>query len=57
MNGPGDVIVDLAERLVDRVGHADWVSFQKSGTDATTLCVTAAHVRETAQQILGPVEL
>ena len=42
MNGPGEAMVELAERLVDRVGHADWVLFQKSGTDATTLCVTIA---------------
>lgn len=41
-NGPGPAMVELAERLVDRVAHADWALFQKNGTDATTLCVTIA---------------
>lgn len=42
LNGPAPVMVDLAERLVDRIPHADWVMFQKNGTDATTACVTIA---------------
>ncbi len=41
-NGPGPVMVELAERLVATVGHADWAMFAKNGTDATTLCVTIA---------------
>ncbi len=41
-NGPAPVMVDLAERLVDTVKHADWAMFAKNGTDATTLCLTLA---------------
>lgn len=41
-NGPGEVLVDLAEQLVETLDHADWVLFQKNGTDATTACVTIA---------------
>ena len=31
--------VELAEALVDTIAHADWVLFQKNGTDATTVAV------------------
>jgi glutamate-1-semialdehyde 2,1-aminomutase len=41
-NGPAPVMVDLAERMVEVVDHADWVMFAKNGTDATTLCLTLA---------------
>ena len=36
-NGPGEAMVELAELLVDTIPHADWVQFQKNGTDATTM--------------------
>ncbi len=52
MNGPGAVLVDLAETLVDTVAHADWVEFQKNGTDATTLCVTIARAHSQRRKIL-----
>ena len=42
LNGPGAVLVELAERLVERIPAADWAMFQKNGTDATTACVTIA---------------
>ncbi|RVA56487.1 aminotransferase class III-fold pyridoxal phosphate-dependent enzyme [Mesorhizobium sp. M7A.F.Ca.CA.004.09.1.2] len=42
MNGPGEVLVELAELLVKTVAHADWAMLQKNGTDATTACVTIA---------------
>ena len=41
-NGPGLVMVELAELLVETVDHADWAIFAKNGTDATTTCVTIA---------------
>lgn len=41
-NGPTEVLVELAETLVNTLDHADWVMFQKNGTDATTACVTIA---------------
>ena len=42
LNGPVDVMVELAEKLVGTVGHADSAMFQKNGSDATTTCVTIA---------------
>ncbi len=42
LNGPGPVLVELAERLVARIPAADWAMFMKNGTDATTACVTIA---------------
>jgi glutamate-1-semialdehyde 2,1-aminomutase len=42
LNGPGAVMVELAERFVARIPHADWAMFQKNGTDATTACVMIA---------------
>ena len=41
-NGPGTVMVELAERLVGCVAHADWALFAKNGTDATTLSLMIA---------------
>src|ERR1700728_3398306 len=52
-NGPGPVMVDLAELLVRTVGHADWAMFAKNGTDATTLCCTIARARTGRQKILA----
>ena len=52
MNGPGAVLVELAETIVDTVAHADWVEFQKNGTDATTLCVTIARAHSQRRKIL-----
>jgi glutamate-1-semialdehyde 2,1-aminomutase len=52
MNGPGEVLVDLAERVVDMIPHADWVQFQKNGTDATTVCVTLARAGSGRRKIL-----
>ena len=42
MTGPSALIVELAERFVTQIGHADWAMFEKNGTDATTLCCTLA---------------
>lgn len=52
LNGPGEVMVELAERLVEMVGHADWALFQKNGTDATTTCVTIARAATGKRKIL-----
>jgi glutamate-1-semialdehyde 2,1-aminomutase len=52
MNGPGDVLVELAELMVDIVPHADWVMFQKNGTDATTACVTLARAGTGKRKVL-----
>ena len=52
MNGPGEVLVELAERVVDLIPHADWVQFQKNGTDATTVCVMLARAASGRRKIL-----
>ena len=49
-NGPGEALVELAERFVDVVDHADWALFAKNGTDATTTCVTVARAHDRAAQ-------
>ena len=51
-NGPGPVMVELAELLVTTVGHADWAMFAKNGTDATTMCCTIARAQTGRSQIL-----
>jgi glutamate-1-semialdehyde 2,1-aminomutase len=40
--GPGPRMVELAELLVSITPHADWCTFQKNGSDATTLCLRIA---------------
>jgi glutamate-1-semialdehyde 2,1-aminomutase len=52
-NGPGPVMVDLAELLVQTVRHADWAMFAKNGTDATTMCCTIARAHTGRQKILA----
>ncbi|WP_342640640.1 aminotransferase class III-fold pyridoxal phosphate-dependent enzyme [Rhodoligotrophos ferricapiens] len=52
MNGPAEVLVDLAELLVATVAHADWAMLQKNGTDATTSCVTIARAGTGRRKVL-----
>lgn len=51
-NGPTEVMVELAELLVDTIDHADWALFQKNGTDATTASVTIARAATGRRKIL-----
>jgi len=51
-NGPGPVMVDLAELLVATVRHADWAMFAKNGTDATTMCCTIARAQTGRSKVL-----
>ena len=51
-NGPSARMVELAERLVDLVPHADWAMFQKNGTDATTLAVSIARAATGRRKVL-----
>ena len=53
MNGPAEVMVELAEMVVDTIAHADWVQFQKNGTDATTTCVSIARAATSRRKILA----
>jgi glutamate-1-semialdehyde 2,1-aminomutase len=50
--GPTERWVELAEALTERIAHADWVMFQKNGTDATTLCMTVARAGTGRRKIL-----
>ena len=52
MTGPSARMVELAERLVALLPHADWALFQKNGTDATTLCVTIARAATGRRKVL-----
>ena len=52
LNGPGEVLVQLAERLTGLVTHADWAMFSKNGTDATTTCVSIARAATGRRKIL-----
>ncbi len=52
LNGPSERMVELAERLVSIVSHADWAMFEKNGTDATTLCCTIARAATGRKKIL-----
>ncbi len=51
-NGPGEVMVDLAEDFVAMVPHADWAMFQRNGSDATTSCVTMARAGTGRRKVL-----
>jgi glutamate-1-semialdehyde 2,1-aminomutase len=41
-NCPSPKLIELAERMVSIVDHADWAMFMKNGSDATTLALTIA---------------
>ena len=52
MNGPSARLVELAELLVATIPHADWATFSKNGSDATTACVTIARAATGRRKIL-----
>ena len=52
LTGPSERLVELAEKLVGMVAHADWALFQRNGTDATTLCVVIARAATRKRKIL-----
>jgi glutamate-1-semialdehyde 2,1-aminomutase len=53
LNGPTERMVELAERLVRLIPHADWALFSKNGTDATTTCVTVARAASGRRKVLA----
>ena len=53
LNGPTARFVELAETLVDQVAHADWVMFQKNGTDATTVALMVARAATGRRKVLA----
>jgi len=52
MTGPGAVMVELAEKFVQTIGHATWVMFCKNGTDATTMAISTARAHTGKRKIL-----
>jgi glutamate-1-semialdehyde 2,1-aminomutase len=50
--GPGSVMVELAELLVDRIGGATWTMYAKNGTDSNHLAVTIAKAQTRRTKIL-----
>lgn len=56
MTGPSEIMVELAERFVSLVTHADWVIFCKNGTDATTMAMTTARAHTRKRKILVAVK-
>jgi len=51
-NGPSPRMVELAERLVALIPHADWAMFAKNGTDATTLALSIARAATGRAKVL-----
>jgi glutamate-1-semialdehyde 2,1-aminomutase len=52
LNGPGPVLVELAELMTGMIPHAAWCLFAKNGTDATTSCVTIARAQTGRRKVL-----
>ncbi len=50
--GPAPVMVELAERFVGQISHADWALFGKNGNDATTACLMMARARTSNTKVL-----
>ena len=53
LNGPTPRFVELAEAVVDTIAHADWVMFQKNGTDATTVALMVARAATGRRKVLA----
>ena len=52
LTGPGPVMVELAEAMVDMVSHADWAMFCKNGGDATSMAMVTARAHRGRRKIL-----
>jgi glutamate-1-semialdehyde 2,1-aminomutase len=52
LNGPGPIMVELAELLVDTIPSADWAMFSKNGTDATTQALMVARAATGRTKVL-----
>src|SRR5262249_11164296 len=52
MTGPSEIMVDLAEKFVSLVRHAQWAMFCKNGTDATSMAVVIARAHSNKRKIL-----
>ena len=52
LTGPTELMVELAERMVAMVTHADWAMFCKNGTDATTMAAVTARAQTKRKTIV-----
>jgi glutamate-1-semialdehyde 2,1-aminomutase len=52
LDNPGPEMVELAERLVDEVEHADWAMFAKNGSDVNNLAVVVARAHTGRRKVL-----
>ena len=52
LTGPGEVMVEFAERMVALVAHADWAMFCKNGTDATSMALVTARAHTKRKTII-----
>jgi glutamate-1-semialdehyde 2,1-aminomutase len=52
MTGPSEIMVDLAEKFVSMITHADWAIFAKNGTDVTTMAMMTARASTKRRKIL-----
>lgn len=50
--GPSGVMVELAEKFVDMISHADWAMFCKNGTDTTTMALMACRAYRKKRKVL-----
>ncbi|NIB41652.1 aminotransferase class III-fold pyridoxal phosphate-dependent enzyme [Pseudomaricurvus alkylphenolicus] len=50
--GPSPVMVELAEKMIEKGEHADWSLFCKNGSDATTICLMIARAQTGRNTIL-----
>lgn len=50
--GPSPRAVELAERFVEVIAHADWAMFAKNGGDVTTLAVSIARAATGRRKVL-----
>ncbi len=53
LNGPSEVMVELAEAFVGMVSHASWAMFCKNGTDATSMAMVMARAHTGRRKILA----
>ncbi len=53
MTGPSELMVELAEKFVAMIEHADWAMFCKNGTDATTMAMMCARAHTGKRKILA----
>jgi glutamate-1-semialdehyde 2,1-aminomutase len=52
MTGPAPVMIELAERLVETVSHADWALFAKNGVDVISVALRIARAHTGRRRVL-----